>query len=69
MQTTGAALLAVERCSLARVRMAAQDSHSAHGLLYLTAVQDNRCEQEYCQGRVDIGVASSEGEGSVSCQT
>jgi hypothetical protein len=38
MQTTGAALLAVEWCSLARVRMAAQDSRSAHGLLYLAAV-------------------------------
>src|SRR5215813_9213942 len=35
MQTSGTALLTVERCSLVRVWMAAQDSHSAHGLLYL----------------------------------
>ncbi len=33
MQTTGAALLAVKRCSLVRMRMSAQDSCSAHGLL------------------------------------
>jgi hypothetical protein len=31
MQTTGAYLLAVNRCSPARVRMPAQDSRSAHG--------------------------------------
>ena len=39
MQTTGAALLAVNRCSPARVWMPAQDSRSAHGLLYLAAVR------------------------------
>jgi hypothetical protein len=38
----GAALLAVERCSLVRVWMAAQDSRSAHALLYFAAVQDDR---------------------------
>jgi hypothetical protein len=38
----GTALLAVERCSLARVCMAAQDSRSAHGLLYFAAVQGHR---------------------------
>jgi hypothetical protein len=42
MQTSGTALLAVERCSLVRVWMAAQDSHSAYGLLYLAAVRDDR---------------------------
>jgi hypothetical protein len=45
MQTSGTALLAVERCSLVRVWMAAQDSRSAHGLLYFAAVQDDWCEQ------------------------
>ena len=54
MQTTGAALLAVEWCSLARVRMAAQDSRSAHGLLYLAAGP----EQEHGQGRIDMGSTS-----------
>ena len=42
MQTSGTALLAVERCSLVRVWMAAQDSRSAHGLLYFAAVRDDR---------------------------
>ena len=42
MQTMGAALLVVEQCSLVRVWMAAQDSRSAHALLYLAAVQDDR---------------------------
>ena len=53
MQTTSAVLLAVEWCSLARVRMAAQDSRSAHGLLYLAAVWDDGPEQEHGQGRID----------------
>lgn len=39
MQTTGASLLAVNRCSPVPVRMAAQDSRSAHMLLYLAAVR------------------------------
>jgi hypothetical protein len=42
MQTSGTALLAVERCSLVRVWMAAQDSRSAHGLLYFAAVREDR---------------------------
>ena len=42
MQTTGACLFAVERCSPVRVWMAAQDSRSAHGLLYFAAVRDDR---------------------------
>ena len=42
MQTSGTTLLAVERCSLVRVWMAAQDSRSAHGLLYFAAVWDDR---------------------------
>ena len=41
MQTTGTALHAVKRHSPARVPMAAQDSRSPHGLLYLTAVWDS----------------------------
>ena len=42
MQTSGTALLAVERCSLGRVWMAAQDSRCPHGLLYFAAVRDDR---------------------------
>ncbi len=54
MQTTGACLLAVNGCSLARVRMSAQDSRSAHGLLYLAAVRNDAREQGHCQDHVDI---------------
>src|SRR6266851_5850901 len=53
MQTTGAFLLAFNRCSSPRVRTLAQDSRSAHRLLYLAAVRANRPEQERCQGTVD----------------
>ena len=35
MQTVGAALLGIKRCSLVRVRMTAQDGRSVHRLLYL----------------------------------
>jgi hypothetical protein len=42
MQTSGTALLAVERRSLVRVRTLAQDNRSAHGLLYFAAVQHDR---------------------------
>ncbi len=58
-QTSGTALLTAKRCSLARVPMPAQDSHSAYGLLYLAAVRDNWREQEHRQGRVDSGPAHS----------
>jgi hypothetical protein len=53
MQTTGASLLAAKRCSLARVSTPAQDSRSAHGLLYLAPVSADWREQENCQGTVD----------------
>jgi hypothetical protein len=53
MQTTGMSLLVLNRCSPWCVRTPAQDSHSAHGLLYLAAVRDHRREQEHRQGRVD----------------
>jgi hypothetical protein len=39
MQTTGATLIKVRRCSLARTWMLAQGSRSAYGLLYLAAVR------------------------------
>ena len=39
MQTTGAVLVAVRRCSSVRVRMLVQGSRNALGLLYLTAVR------------------------------
>ena len=42
LQTTGAALVAVKRCRPLRMRMPAQDRRSAHELLYLAAVQNNR---------------------------
>src|SRR4029077_17984081 len=38
MQTNGRPLLAVKKCSLARMRMAAQDGSCAPGLLYAAAV-------------------------------
>jgi hypothetical protein len=41
LQTTGASLLAVPRCSPRHVRTPVQDSRSAHGLLYLAAVQND----------------------------
>ena len=43
MQTTGAALLATEWRSVVRLRTPAQDSRSAHGLLYLAAVRGGIC--------------------------
>lgn len=41
MQTSGACLLAFNRCSPPRVQMPAQGSRSAHRLLYLAAVRAN----------------------------
>ena len=58
MQTSGTALLAVELCSLVHVWMAAQDSRSVHGLLYLAAVRNDACEQGHCQDHVDISVGA-----------
>ncbi len=57
MQTTGAALLAAERCSLARVLILVQDGHSLHGLLYLAAVPDDSRQRDNCQDCVDINSA------------
>jgi hypothetical protein len=42
MQTTGASLIAVERCSLDRMWMPARGSRSAHALLYPVAVPPGR---------------------------
>ncbi len=42
MQTSGAALLAVQAGSPVRLRTLAQDSRSAYGLLYRAAVRDDR---------------------------
>ena len=53
MQNMGVALFAVERRSPMGVRMPAQDSRSAHGLLYPAAVRADRREQEHCQGMLD----------------
>jgi len=54
MQTTGTVLVAVKRRSPVRMWMLAQDSRSAHGLLYFAAVRDDWPEQEHCQRGVDI---------------
>jgi hypothetical protein len=53
MQTTGAALLAVKRCSLVWVRSAAQDGRRVCGLLYFAAVPADWHEREHRQGTVD----------------
>jgi hypothetical protein len=58
MQTTGACLFAFNRCSSPRVQTPAQDSRSAHGLLYPAAVRDDQRQHEHCQGGVDISPAS-----------
>jgi hypothetical protein len=50
----------VKRCRPARVWMPAQNSRSTLGLLYPVAVRDDRCEQEHCQGPVDIGLSAWE---------
>jgi hypothetical protein len=55
MQTTGASLLAVQRSSPVHVRTLADDSRSASGLLYPTAVRDGGCQPEHCQDHVDVG--------------
>ena len=45
MQTIGATLLGIKRCSLGRVRLAAHDGPSMHGLLYLAAAQLRTCQR------------------------
>ena len=52
MRTTGACLVVVSQYSPARVQTVAQDSHSAHGLLYHAAVQ--RSSQSAAMIRRDI---------------
>ena len=54
MQTTGATLIAVERCTLVRMWMSAQDSRGAHALLYLAAVRDDGREQGHRQDQADV---------------
>jgi hypothetical protein len=54
MQTTGAALLAVKRCSLRRLWLPAQDGHSAYGLLYLAAVRNDRSQRGCLQVGLDL---------------
>ena len=49
MQTTGAALLMINQRRLIRVELPAQDSRSAHGLLYLTAVRRHTCHTDRSQ--------------------
>jgi hypothetical protein len=60
MQTTGATLLVVKPCSVTRLWRTAQDSRSVHRLLYLAAVQDDSCQREHCQPRLDIGLSAGE---------
>ena len=59
MQTSGTALLAVERCRLVGVWLAAQDGRSAHGLLYLAAVRDDRRKQEHIKVTLTAGLLRS----------
>jgi hypothetical protein len=49
-----------QRCSPARVLMPAHDGRSAHGLLYLVAVQDDGYQQEHCQPCLDVGLSAWE---------
>jgi hypothetical protein len=53
MQTTGATLLAVEPCCVARMLTTVQEGRSASGLLYLVAVSADWREQEHRQEAVD----------------
>src|SRR5689334_19281430 len=55
MQTTGAALIAVERRSLACMWMPAQGSRSTHALLYLAAVRDDWREHRIRRHRLCSG--------------
>ena len=63
MQTTGATLVAVERCSLARTCMLAQGSRSAYRLLYLAAVRDDWREHQPCRVRGPNTLSSLRGWG------
>lgn len=49
MQTTGAVLLAIKRCSLQCTWLPAQDGRSAPRLLYLAAVRDDGYKPEHWQ--------------------
>jgi hypothetical protein len=51
MQTIGATLVVVERCSPVRTRMPAHGSRSARTLLYLAAVRDDWREHQPCRVR------------------
>ena len=53
MQTIGTTLLAVKWRSLIDMWLPAQDSRSAHGLLYLAAVRTGGDEREQREGRLD----------------
>lgn len=64
MQTSGATLLAVNRCSLVRTWTPAQGSHSAHGLLYLAAVPGGRREQERASQPVVAAISRWFGPGT-----
>jgi hypothetical protein len=59
MQTVGAAMLAVKRCSIARVRMLAHDSRSAHRLLYLAAVRGGICPPETVKATLTLTCQST----------
>ena len=68
MQTTGAAMLAVKRCSIARVRMPAHDGRSAHRLQCL-AVRRNTGKRQLtftCQSTGAHGFGGAWAEGYLS---
>jgi hypothetical protein len=53
-RTTGARLLVFNPCSSPCVQMAAKDSRSAHGLLYLAAVRADRRKQDTVKARLTL---------------
>ena len=69
LQTTGTVLLVVEQCSVVRVRMTAQDSPSTHGLLYFTAVQDDRHHLIRRESSRPAGTSAHAGLSAKTCST
>ena len=54
MQNTGAILLAAQRCSLVRMWTPAQDSRSAHGLLYSLLYGPISASKNTVKGRLTL---------------
>ena len=72
MQTTGACLFASSRCSSPRVQTPAQDSRSAHGLLYpllygTTSASMNTVKAALTSALLHSRLRSPQGGGLLSC--